>query len=538
MQKRWLVALWAIVAVACGGKQSTTNKTYFCYNEGQNITSLDPAFANNQPNIWPIGLLYNGLVQLDDSLLVSPCIAKRWTIDSLGQTYTFTLRNDVYFHPNPCFANGKGRAVVAADFVYSFNRISNAETASPGEWVFREVDTLLAPNDTTFIIKLKKPYAPFLQILAMPYCSVVPPEAVAYHKTQFARNPVGTGPFMLKWWAEGTRLVLWKNPKYFEFDSTGHYQLPYLDAVAVNFIPDKQITFLEFLKGNLDMLQGIDAVYKDELLTKRGTLNPKYTKQYTLLRCPQLNTEYMGFLVDNKALKGEESVFADVRIRQALNLAVDREKLVRYLRNNIGTPALGGFVPAGMPGFSGTESYGFRYNPTLAKKLLADAGYPNAQGLPVFTMFTTPNYLEVTEFLQAELAALNIKTKIEVNETATHRKIVANQGMPFFRATWLGDYPDPENYLALFYSPNFAPQGPNYTHFKSPTYDKLFTQALQTTNPTKKLKLYKTLDSIIVAQAPVMPLYYENIVRFVPNNIVGLRVDAMNRLDLRRVKKL
>lgn len=512
-------------------------RTCFYYNEPLGITSLDPAFANNNANIWPISQLFNGLVQLNDSLQVTPCIAKSWQLTDSGKTYTFTLRADVFFNDNEVFANGKGRRVTAADFVFSFNRIKDEKTASPGEWVFRTVadNGFTALNDSTFSIKLKEPYAPFLQILCMPYCVVVPHEAISRYGKDFRSKPVGTGPFFVKYWYEGNRLVLWKNPNYFERDEKGN-RLPYLDAVSVSFIADKQVAFLEFIKGKLDMLQGIDGVYKDELLSADGKLNTKYADKFSLLSVPYLNTEYMGFLVDENLPQVQSSVYKDKRLRQALNYAIDRDKMARYLRNNMVTPATAGFVPKGMPSFT-TAVQGYSYNPTLARKLLADAGYPNAKGLPELVLNTTPNYLDICEFIQSELSALGIKSRIEVNEAATHRKIVANQGMAFFRGSWLGDYPDAENYLSLFYSKNFAPGGPNYTHFKNAQFDKLFEQAMRVVDDSSRFALYNRLDKMVVDEAPVLFLYYDRAVRFVNKRVQGFSIDPMNRMVLKRVKK-
>jgi len=536
MRYSLVACIAAILLFACSPNKQTDTRTCFYYNEPLGITSLDPAFANNNANIWPISQMFNGLVQLDDSLRVIPCIAKDWDISTDGKTYTFILRNDVYFNDAEIFPNNKGRKVTAADFVYSFNRVKDEKTASPGEWVFRNTAGFKAFNDTVLQIRLTDAYAPFLQILTMPYCVVLPHEAIEKYGKDFRRNPVGTGPFFVKFWYEGNRLILWRNPNYFEVDEKG-VKLPYLDAVSVSFIADKQVAFLEFIKGELDMLQGIDGVYKDELLSKNGTLNSKYAEKYFLLSEPYLNTEYMGFLVDETLPQVQSSVYKDKRIRQALNYGIDRDKMARYLRNNMVTPATAGFVPKGMPAFDATKVQGYNYNPTKARQLLTEAGYPNGKGLPVLIMNTTPNYLDICEFIQSELSAIGVQTKIEVNEAATHRKIVANQGMNFFRGSWLGDYPDAENFLSLFYSKNFAPGGPDYTHYKNHEYDSLFEQAMTVVDDSSRYALYQQLDRMVIEDAPVMFLYYDRAVRFVNKRVQGFGIDPMNRLVLKRVRK-
>jgi peptide/nickel transport system substrate-binding protein len=201
------------------------------------------------------------------------------------------------------------------------------------------------------------------------------------------------------------------------------------------------------------------------------------------------------------------------------------------------TPATAGFVPKGMPSFNADVVKGYSYNPTEARCLLKDAGYPNGVGLPMLVINTTANYLDICEFIQSELSGIGVRSKIEVNESATHRKIVANQGMDFFRGSWLGDYPDAENYLSLFYSKNFAPGGPNYTHFKSAEYDKLFEEAMRVVDDSARFVLYQQLDKMVVDNAPVMFLYYDRAVRFVNRRVTGFGIDPMNRLVLKKVKK-
>ena len=197
-----------------------SDKQIFRYNESAGIATLDPAFAKDQALIWGCSQLYNGLVQLDENLQPQPCIAKQWQISDNGKTYTFTLRGDVYFHKNELFdTKDSTRTVVASDVLYSFQRILDPKVASPGRWVFEEVERFESPNDSTFIIHLKQPFGPFLSLLGMAYCSVVPREVVEHYGSDFRQHPCGTGPFQFQYWKENVKLVLRKNPLYFEFDT-------------------------------------------------------------------------------------------------------------------------------------------------------------------------------------------------------------------------------------------------------------------------------------------------------------------------------
>ena len=381
-------------------------------------------------------------------------------------------------------------------------------------------------NDTTFSIRLKAPFAPFLSQLSMVYCSVVPREEVERYGKDFRKHPCGTGPFHFQYWKEGVKLVLRKNEDYFERDEQGS-PLPYLDAVAVTFIIDRQTVFLEFVKGNLDFMNSLDASYKDEILTLDGKLKEKYASRIDMESTPYLNTEYLGFNMEDA-----DSPLRDKRIRQAINCGFDRRKMMRYLRNNIGTPGVNGFVPVGL----GSTTKGYEYNPEQAKRLLAEAGYTDGKGLPRLKLSTTSNYLDLCKYIQQQLGLLGMDIQVDVNPPAALREQIAQGKSSWFRGSWIADYPDAENYLSLFYSPNRAPAGPNYTRFLSKKYDRLYTEARSCTDPTRREMLYHTMDSLVMDEAPVVVLYYDQILHFTHKNVHGLRTDAMNTLDLRRVK--
>ena len=529
-QKSLLLFLGCLAAVSCGAPDNS-DKMIFRYNESAGIATLDPAYAKDQALIWGCSQIYNGLVQLDTLLRPQPCIAKSWTISDDGTTYTFTLRNDVYFHNNELFRNDSStRVVTASDFLYSLGRILDPAVASPGLWIFNEVaeDGFSAPDDTTFVIRLKQPFAPFLGLLSMPYCSVVPHEVVDHYGADFREHPCGTGPFHMQMWKEGVKLVLRRNDNYFERDEQGS-PLPYLDAVAVTFIVDRQTAFLEFVKGNLDFMNSLAPSYKDELLTSTGKLRAKYADRIDMVSTPFLNTEYLGFQMD-----GDESPLKDRRIRQAISCGFDRRKMMKYMRNNIGLPGTAGFIPYGLPGFDTSATY-YEYDPDRARRLLAEAGYPGGKGLETIQLSTTATYADLCKYIQQQLGLLGIDVKIDVNPPAALREQMAQGKCPWFRGSWIADYPDAENYLSLFYSPNFSPAGPNYTHFHSDAFDRLYTQAKRETDEERRIELYRRMNALVMDEAPVVVLYYDQILHFTHKNVSGLRSNAMNALDLRRV---
>ena len=238
-----------MIFVGCTVDKDNFENKIFRYNEYRNVTSLDPAFARNPQNIWPINQIFNGLVQLDKDLNIKPEIASSWNISKDGLTYTFTLRDDVYFHKSPLFGNSKTRKVTAEDFVYSFNRLKDPKIGSPGGWVLQQIDYYEATSQNDFTIHLKNQFPPFLGLLSMRYCSVVPKEVASFYGEKFRSNPIGTGPFYLKRWDENVKMVLRKNSNYFENDSEGN-PLPYLDAITIQFIADIQSEFMLFLQAN------------------------------------------------------------------------------------------------------------------------------------------------------------------------------------------------------------------------------------------------------------------------------------------------
>ncbi len=540
----FIFLLVGVLTTTCNSsKTGQDNRTVFNYNEMAGVSSLDPVMASNTENIWPVNQLFNGLVQMNDSLTVVPCIAKKWFISDDGLTYTFILRKDVHFHNNKCFDNEKGRTVTAKDFVYSFNRLYDPKVSGALSYV-NNIDRsektnykgFSAINDTTLSIYLKEPFSAFLSTLTMSFFSVIPYEAIEVYGQDFRRNPVGTGPFTFKMWDEGTKLVLLKNENYFEFD--GSYRLPYLDAVTVSFVKDRETAFMELLNGKYDMLSGADAFNINEVLDKTGNLQPTYGRKFNLQKQTYLKTDYLGILVDENIDIVKKSPLRIKALRKAINYGFDRVKMVKYFRNNIGYPATSGFIPNGLPAFNANVTKGYTYNPEKVRQLLIEAGYPDGKNMPEITLHTTEAYLEQLEFIQSQLAENNIQVKISVDKSSVLRQAVGSCEYNFFKKSWVADYADEENCLSLFYSKNFTPIGSNYTHYKNPEFDVLFEKAIKEQNRDVQKVLYQQMDQMLIDDAPVVPLYYDQVIRLVHKNISDLATNPMNLLNLKLVKKV
>jgi ABC-type transport system substrate-binding protein len=530
-----LTIILSFVFCSCynGEKRS---ETIFHYNEQTGIASLDPAFAKNQSIMWAVHQLYNTLVEVDSQLNIVPSLAKRWEISDDKKTYTFYLRNNIVFHDDDCFVNGKGRRMTAKDVEYSFQRIVDKYTASPGAWIFNKkidsVDGFKAIDDTTFQVKLIRPYQPILGILSMQYCSIVPHEAVERYGTDFRRHAVGTGPFQFVAWEEGQALVMKKNPNYFEVDENGKH-LPYLDGIKVSFYDNKATEFLLFRQKKLDFINDIDASFKDEVLTKRGTLRKEWQGKIQLQTHSYLNIEYFGILVDTSNALVKNSPLASRKIRQALNYGFDRNKMVLYLRNSLGIPAQSGFVPAGLPSFDSTRVKGYTYNPDLARKLIKEAGF-TSQTLPAIKLQTIPTYSEIASYVARQLEEVGFKIQVDVVQKSLLLDLTSNSKSPFFRGSWIADYPDAENYLSVFYSKNPAP--PNYTRYNNSQFDILFEKAIAETNDSLRYRLYQQADELMMQDAPVVPLWYDVVVHLVQPGVKGFPANALNLLELRRVR--
>jgi peptide/nickel transport system substrate-binding protein len=366
----------------------------------------------------------------------------------------------------------------------------------------------------------------------MPYCSVVPREVVERYGNEFRAHPCGTGPFRFKSWEEGQTLILLKNDHYFERDSVGR-SLPYLDAVKITFNDEKATEFLQFRQGQLDFINEIDVSFKDEVLTKRGQLKKEWAGKIILSVYPQLNTEYFGILMDTANALVRNSPLRFLPVRQAINYGFDRRKMMLYLRNSLGLAAESGFIPAGLPSFDSTKVHGYHYDPGKARALLAAAGFPDGKGIPPIKLLTIPNYADFATFVARQLQDIGLHIEVEVVQKSLLLEETAQSKALFFRGSWLADYPDAENYLSVFYSKNPAP--PNYTRYADPVFDRLYERALEETNDSVRYALYREMDQRVIDAAPVVPVWYDEVVHLVNPRVKGFTPNALNLLELRRV---
>ncbi len=537
------VLLFTVLGLGgCKNVDKKSPQQIFHYNEDVSVTTLDPAFVRSQSENWIVSQIFNGLIDLDAQLQPVPALAKSWEISTDLLTYTFHLRSDVNF----CFVDKQGkvttRKMVASDVAYSLSRIADPATSSPGAWIFvGKIDSQLnrvfiSPNDSTFVLKLLSPAASLLGLLSTNFGYVVPKEYARLDKSYLARNPVGTGPFYVRRWEDEIKLVMRKNPHYHEKDTQG-VPLPYLDAINVTFVKNKQTAFMQFAAGSYDFFNGLEGSFKDELLTDQAMLKPKYAQKMKAIITPFLNTEYVGCYLGE--YPGKTNWLKDVHLRRALFYAVDKQKLVRFFRNGLGDAGDWGVVP---PILNAHEKETITEANAAWQKALAEyqqSGYAKQNNKPEIVLSTTADYLDMMVYLQETWGRLGVKIKVDIQTGGMLRQLRNEGKLMLFRGSWIADYPDAENFLACYYAPYLSPMGPNYTHFEDAQFDTLY-RLIEAGESGQKASLRKQYiqqaNQILIDQAPVIPLYYDKSIRLIQPWVQGLENDAANRLVLKRVK--
>ncbi|MBE2256323.1 MAG: ABC transporter substrate-binding protein [Ignavibacteria bacterium] len=570
MKNLFLFLIFSLFVAGCGKQQTEEIRQLnggikgggiYNINELEDIRSLDPVGINDVVSHHVAHQIYDALIDLDSNLQIVPQLAKSYTVSEDGLTYTFNLRTGSTFHDNDCFPGGKGREVNAKDVKYSYDRIVDFRTSSRGFNYFvnyvegaqeyydetraaqnenREpklngASGFIYVNDTTFQIKLKKAFAPFIYYNTLAIAYIVPKEAVEKYGKDFFQNPVGSGPFIFVNWTPDQELNLKRNPNYWAKDEFGN-QLPYIDAAKFRFIKDLDAQLLEFKNGKLDESYRLpNAIFKT-IIDDNKSLTPEWS-QFQLQRVPTLATQFYGFLVTNEIFKNE-------KLRQAINYAIDREKIIKYVLNGQGyAGATHGFVPPSMPDYNTEGIKGYSFDLEKAKKLLEEAGYPGGKGLPELTLQINSGgdrNIQIAEAIQNMLKEVGITMKLQQIQFAQHLDNIDAGKASFYRLGWIADYPDPESFLNLYYGKN-VPKNPNEPspinsmRFVNPEYDRIFEQAITTQDRTQRMKLYEQAEQIAVNQAPMLYIYYDEDYRLLQPYVKGYALDPMHRVNFRNL---
>jgi peptide/nickel transport system substrate-binding protein len=556
----------SLLFAACGGSNNTNQKSskkakggvqyggVFRENETEFYRSLFPQNITEVVGHRIVNQVYEGLVTLNQAdLSIEPALAESWTVNDSATVFTFNIRKGVFFHDNEVFPNGKGREVSAQDFAFCFELLCKKSASNQGFWLFdgivkgaknyyenpndktREALGIKVPNDNTLQIILEKPYAGFLYRLAMPFCSVFPKELYEKKGEAIRDIAVGTGPFIIKKVLQDEGVYLVRNEKYWKQDQFGN-QLPYLDGVKFSFIKEEKTEMLEFRKGNLEMKYRLPLDAINDIIDNEGNLKGDY-KNFELQKTTELSLQYYGFLHTHP-------IFSNVHVRKAFCYAIDRKKIVDYTVKGEGVPAFNGIVPLGMTGYNNDAVKGFDFDPAKAKEELKLAGFENGKNFPKITLQINSGGGRNEKVAEAITAMLKENLNVEVNITqlpfAQHLENYETGKVAFWRAGWVADYPDPENFLTLCYGKH-VPAKPtdkaylNSCRYKNPTFDKLFEEALATTDFEKRNRIYEQLDQIAINDAVMLPIYYTLNRRLIQPYVQNFPVNGMEYRTYREV---
>ena len=462
--------------------------------------TLDPAIAYDVVT-WPlVRAVFHGLIDYDDDLALIPWQSDGWEISDDGATITFHLT------PGITFSNG--REVTAEDYVYTLTRLLDLKTKSPGQGFFRNIVGSAAFQDGdapnvagldakgryTFEIRLQKPDPTFLHVMAMPFAYVVPKEAVSATGGKFARNPVGSGAFVLSEWKRGSWMRFKRNLNY------AWPERVKLDAFEIVVGGDGALHMMMFERGELDIANVTDVGIPDPDFVR--VMKDPVLKEY--VESQPLNA------VRYLSMNTEISPFDNVLVRQAVNYAVDKKRIIRLMSGR-GVPARG-VLPPGMPGFNPHRT-GYPYTPAKAKQLLREAGFPEGFETELWINANMNTEVRQSQAIQQDLAKVGIKVSIKAVTGATRIEAVGRRKtVPMAHFGWYQDYPDPSNFLDVLLSGHRITEvnSNNVAFYDNSEVNDLLSRAAYDLDPQHRLSLYQQAESIIVDEAPWVFLYHPN----------------------------
>lgn len=517
----------------------------------QDILGYDPIKVVDGYSLQVLGQLYEGLVRFNDKdLSVEPLLAESWIIDESGLTYTFKLKKGVFFHDNKCFVGGKGRELKGSDVLFTFDRICSGEDNYSYSFIkdkivgakeafqssqINTVSGIKVIDDYTVSFRLTNPSSNFLQTLATISLAILPKEA-------FEKDPieiVGTGPFTFdKSLLEKTKITLKRNNNYHESDSLNQ-KLPYLDAVTFHFVENSQDRLDLFNEKKLDIIVDLPSASIKSVVENQISDFESKPPKYVLGRYPELVTYYLAFNTKTEPFK-------NVKVRQAIAMAIDKIKLVDVVLNGEAySPALNGLVPPVLKNYDYESVIGIEYNIEKAKKVLAESGYKNGEGLPLIKFYVSGNdnqYLRVALEIQKELLTeLNVNTEIVSVSFAEKLEMEKTGQGSMAISAWLADYPTPDNFLNIGYGGNVPslltePSFINSSRFTNKDFDNYFEQALTSSDETKRNELFLKAEQILINEAPVIPLWYNENYRLFQSTVVGYQPNIMCLHNLTKVQ--
>ena len=506
------------------------------------IKSLDPVLASDRYSSSIIGAIYQPLYDyhyLKRPYELTPLLAEDMPqISEDGLTFTIPIQQGIYFQDDECFPGGKGRELVAEDFVYSFKRIADINNKSTGWWIFdgrivglnefreytsetdnvdydREVEGLKALDKYTLQVTLTRQFPQFLYVLAMPYTVAIPREAVEFYGNAINRTAVGTGPFVLNEWRPGNRIVLDRNPGYWsdtypaegmpEDEEAGLLadagkQLPFLDRVNIYIYREPQTWWLNFQRGNLD-IAGIPPDVFATVIDQNRQLRPEFQeKGITLFREPSLDLTYLGFNWEDSDIGGKENV----HLRKAIAYGYNTDHVIEHLYNHRAQQAVGP-IPPGLFGYrEDLDNPWATYDVEKAAEQLEKAGYPEGAGAPVLTLESSGAdslSRQMSDYLVQSMSEIGLRVQVNSSTFPQLLQQLNTKQAQVFGLGWGADYPDPENFLQLFYGPNESP-GSNHFNYKNEEYDELYRRMAVLSDGPERQEIIDRMVGILIEDIP------------------------------------
>lgn len=520
----------------------------FRFMSSEKVKSLFPLEVNDIYSNRVVSQIFQGLLKIDPgSTDLVPSIATETKVNENSTLFTFKLRDDVYFQDDACFEDGKGRKVTALDFKYVLEFACSSHELNQISYLLKDkvkgadlyyngeadhVEGIRVVDEHTLEIELKSPFSGFKKVLTHVGLSVFPKEAFEKYGKDIRTHPVGTGAFVLEAFEE-EKIVLKRNNTFWDKDDFGN-PLPFLDKVIMTYSKDKADELLSFRAEKIDLVLDIPVEEVENVL---GTLHEAQAGEnvkHIVDSKSSMSITYYGFA------HGSEE-FSKKEVRQAFNMAVDRKSIIDNWLEGEGWPATNGFVPR-MKGYPSLDVKGHTYDVEKAQALMASAGYPNGKGFPTLSLYV--NALEESgghKLAKAVASSLKenlgVNVKIELVTYEDREKLILDGTAIFWRAGWVADYPDPENFLNLFYSGNIGENSSTINPFKykNPEFDAMFEKALAETDDEKRMDLFAQCDQIIINDAAVMPLVTDDFVTMVNLKVRKFVTNEVEQLDFSRI---
>lgn len=520
-------------------------------NQFLGFSTLHPPSSYENSTAQLGSYVYETLIGYDsESLELIPRLASEWEVNEASTEFTLTLREDVYFHDDPCFPGGKGRQVTVDDVIYCLKVLCSNSGLNENYWLFKDLivganafhDEKLSPrtDDLTGISKLSdeglrielvKPNVEFLHLLTDYGTSIYPQEANEKYKRQISMHPVGTGPFKVKTLRMDEICILERNNSYWGTDDEGN-SLPYLIGVKVGFVKDGLELSKSIRKGLLHLVVDADIVEGGD---KINDLLQEKEDIYSEDSGHGLETVYLAFL-------NSKGVFSDVRVRKAFGLALDKKAITEDALFNSGLAGEFGLVP---PGF---KSYPYRdvKSPSIdiakAQELLAEAGYAEGKGFPVVTLQIQNRYRDVVvaqEIQKQILENIGVSLSITAVPRQQHFERTENGEALLWLDNWIADYRAPQSFLDIMLSRNTPEDGDSYLNtyrYRNPIYDELILESTSIKHLEERYEHYGKADrQLVVEDAAIIPIYYEINKVISHKSVKNLSPPLLGQFDLREV---